>query len=503
MQLPRPDQMLRKYPHELSGGQRQRLMIAMALLPGPDLVIADEPTTALDVTIQAQILGLIRRLATERNVAVLLTTHDLGAAYEICDAVNVMYAGQDVESAPVDRFFAAPAHPYTTKLLASLPDADGTASGIPGEVPGLITPPGGCRFHPRCERADRAVPRSAPARRPARRRALGALLPSAPRSPMTQAILSLGDLQVHFAVRGPFNRRIGSIKAVDGVSFDLMPGEVFGLVGESGCGKSTLGKAIMGIHKPTAGEIWFEGQRIDRLAPAARRAVRRSLQYAYQDPGASLDPRWKIGSSLHEPLVIHTDLDAAAREKRIRSILEAVGLPDTHLDLYPHEISGGQQRRVGLARILTLHPKVVILDEPTSGLDVSVQATVLSLFRGLRETFDLTYVLISHDLAVIRTMCSRVAVMYLGRIVESGPTEAIFDRPRHPYTRSLVAAIPKIGGVRVTRDFWLQGEPPDPGNLPSGCRFRTRCPKAADLCAREEPALSPLAPGSVACHFPD
>ncbi len=201
--------------------------------------------------------------------------------------------------------------------------------------------------------------------------------------------------------------------------------------------------------------------------------------------------------------MIHTDLDAAARDERIRSILEAVGLPDTHLDLYPHEISGGQQRRVGLARILTLHPKVVILDEPTSGLDVSVQATVLSLFRGLRETFDLTYMLISHDLAVIRTMCSRVAVMYLGRIVESGPTDAIFDRPRHPYTRSLVAAIPKIGGVRVTKDFWLKGEPPDPGNLPSGCRFRTRCPKAADLCAREEPALGTLAEGSVACHFPD
>jgi oligopeptide/dipeptide ABC transporter ATP-binding protein len=320
---------------------------------------------------------------------------------------------------------------------------------------------------------------------------------------MTEGILSLRGLQVHFAVRGPFNRRIGSIRAVDGVSFDLMPGEVFGLVGESGCGKSTLGKAIMGIHRPTAGEIWFEGQRIDGLSPDARRAVRRSLQYAYQDPGASLDPRWKIGSSLHEPLVIHTDLDAAAREKRIRSILEAVGLPGTHLDLYPHEISGGQQRRVGLARILTLHPKVVILDEPTSGLDVSVQATVLALFRSLRQTFDLTYVLISHDLAVIRTMCSRVAVMYLGRIVESGPTEAIFDRPRHPYTRSLVAAIPRIGGARVTRDFWLKAEPPDPGNLPSGCRFRTRCPKAAERCAREEPALAPLASGEVACHFPD
>jgi len=320
---------------------------------------------------------------------------------------------------------------------------------------------------------------------------------------MTSPILSVRNLKVHFPVRGPFNRRIGAIKAVDDVSFDLVPGEVFGLVGESGCGKSTLGKTIMGIHRPNGGEIWFEGQRIDQLPPAARRAVRRSLQYAYQDPGASLDPRWKIGRSLGEPLVIHTDLDGAAREARIRSILDAVGLPDTHLDLYPHEISGGQQRRVGLARILTLHPKVVILDEPTSGLDVSVQATVLALFRSLRETFALTYMLISHDLAVVRTMCSRVAVMYLGRIVESGPTEAIFDRPRHPYTRSLLAAIPTIGGARVTKDFWLQGEPPDPGNLPSGCRFRTRCPKAAELCAREDPALRTLAQSSVACHFPD
>ncbi len=320
---------------------------------------------------------------------------------------------------------------------------------------------------------------------------------------MTSPILSVRELKVHFAVRGSFNRRIGSIKAVDGVSVDLIPGEVFGLVGESGCGKSTLGKTIMGINQPNGGEIWFEGRQIDRLSPAARRAVRKSLQYAYQDPGASLDPRWKIGRSLHEPLVIHSDLDATAREQRIRSILEAVGLPDTHLDLYPHEISGGQQRRVGLARILTLHPKVVVLDEPTSGLDVSVQATVLSLFRSLRQTFELTYMLISHDLAVVRTMCSRVAVMYLGRIVETGPTDEIFDRPHHPYTRSLVAAIPKIGGPRITRDFWLQGEPPDPGNLPSGCRFRTRCPKATDLCAREDPAPRPLGRSSVACHFPD
>ncbi|MBI3711197.1 MAG: ABC transporter ATP-binding protein [Proteobacteria bacterium] len=319
---------------------------------------------------------------------------------------------------------------------------------------------------------------------------------------MTEAILSVRNLRRHFAVRGPFNRRIGSIKAVDDVSFDLMPGEIFGLVGESGCGKSTLGKTIMGIHRPNGGEIWFGGQQIDLLLAAGQRAVRRNLQYAYQDPGASLDPRWKIGRSLHEPLIIHTALDQAEREAGIRKILEAVGLPGTHLDLYPHEISGGQQRRVGLARILTLHPKVVILDEPTSGLDVSVQATVLSLFRSLRETFQLTYIFISHDLAVIRMMCSRVAVMYLGRIVEMGPTDVIFDRPQHPYTKSLLAAIPKIGGVRVTRDFWLRGEPPDPGNLPSGCRFRTRCPKAVDRCAREEPALEATGCQSVACFFP-
>ncbi len=319
---------------------------------------------------------------------------------------------------------------------------------------------------------------------------------------MTGPILSVRRLKRSFPVLGPFNRRVGAIKAVDDVSFDLMSGEIFGLVGESGCGKSTLGKTIMGIHRPDAGEIWFGGQEIAQLPPASHRAVRRNLQYAYQDPGASLDPRWKIRRSLHEPLVIHTDLGPAEREARIRDILKAVGLPETHLDLYPHEISGGQQRRVGLARILTLHPKVVILDEPTSGLDVSVQATVLALFRALRETFQLTYILVSHDLAVVRMMCSRVAVMYLGRIVEMGPTGAIFDRPQHPYTRSLLAAIPKIGGARVTRDFWLEGEPPDPGNLPSGCRFRTRCPKAADVCAREEPEFRASDGQAVACHFP-
>jgi oligopeptide/dipeptide ABC transporter ATP-binding protein len=294
---------------------------------------------------------------------------------------------------------------------------------------------------------------------------------------------------------------VGWLRAVDGVSLTVEPGETLGLVGESGCGRSTLGKTVMGIHAPTAGDIRFAGREIGRLAKRERRRVARDLQYVYQDPGASLDPRWKVGALLHEPLKIHAALSRAEREREVRAILAAVGLPDAHLDLYPHELSGGQQRRVGLARILTLRPRLVILDEPTSGLDVSVQASVLKLFRSLQETFALTYVFISHDLSVVRAMCARIAVMYLGKIVELGPTAAVFEKPRHPYTQSLLAAVPRIGGRRVTLEFALEGEPPNPRDVPSGCRFRTRCPLAQARCAAEEPPLRPLDGRTVACHF--
>jgi oligopeptide/dipeptide ABC transporter ATP-binding protein len=320
---------------------------------------------------------------------------------------------------------------------------------------------------------------------------------SAPAAPL----LELVDLARHFPVRSAFGRRVGWLRAVDGVSLRVCPGETLGLVGESGCGKTTLGKTVMGIYPPTAGEIRFAGREIGRLPRRARRAVARDLQYVYQDPGASLDPRWKIGPSLHEPLRIHTRLTRTERDREVRAILAAVGLPDAHLDLYPHELSGGQQRRVGLARILTLRPRLVILDEPTSGLDVSVQASVLKLFRSLQETFALTYVFISHDLAVVRAMCADIAVMYLGKIVECGPTNRVFAAPRHPYTQSLLAAVPRIGGRRVTQDFALEGEPPNPRDVPSGCRFRTRCPLAQARCAEEEPALRPLDGRTVACHF--
>jgi len=315
-------------------------------------------------------------------------------------------------------------------------------------------------------------------------------------------ILEVRGLGKSFDVHGSFGRVKARLKAVDDVSFSLARGEVLGLVGESGCGKSTLGKTIMGIHEPTAGEVLFEGKLIAGGGFRRDNAMRARVQYAYQDPGASLDPRWKLRDSLHEPLVVHTDWPRARRDAHVREIVRLVGLPETHLDLYPHEISGGQQRRVGLARILTLRPEVVVLDEPTSGLDVSVQATVLTLFRDLQREFGLTYILVSHDLAVVRTMCDRVAVMYLGRIVEIGPTEEIFARPQHPYTRSLLAAMPRIGGPRIARDFALGGEPPDPANLPSGCRFRTRCPKAQPGCAATEPALLEAGGTRAACFHP-
>ena len=322
---------------------------------------------------------------------------------------------------------------------------------------------------------------------------------------MTRPILSVRNLTCRFPIRGAFGRTIGHIRALDGISFDLAQGEILGLVGESGCGKSTLGKSIIGIQKPNEGQVVFEGRDIAGKSPREAKEQRSRLQYAYQDPGASLDPRWRIGKSLEEPLIIHTRLPPRERSQKVADILDAVGLPASHLDLYPHELSGGQQRRVGLARILMLNPRVVILDEPTAGLDVSVQATVLTLFRDLQKKFYLTYMFISHDLSVVRAMCNRVAVMYLGRIVEIGLTEDIFANPQHPYTQSLLAAIPQINGRRVTETFWLKGEPPDASHLPKGCRFQGRCPHVAQICRTQDPALAVYGEANAlhesACHF--
>jgi oligopeptide transport system ATP-binding protein len=315
-------------------------------------------------------------------------------------------------------------------------------------------------------------------------------------------ILELRDVHTHFPLYNAWGRRTAWLRAVDGVSISVARGEILGIVGESGSGKTTIGKTIAGIHAPAAGDILFEGHDISQLSPREGREFRKGLQYCYQDPGASLDPHWHIGRSLAEPLVIHTTLSKAERNARVREVLASVGLPEGHLSLYPHEISGGQQRRVGLARILMVKPGLVVLDEPTSGLDVSVQAIVLRLFLDLREQLGLTYLFISHDLAVVRLVSQRIAVMYLGKIVELGATEQIFSAPRHPYTRSLLAAVPIAGGRRISSDFSLEGEPPNPARKPSGCGFRTRCPLAEARCAAEEPPLREL-PGGVqaACHF--
>jgi len=317
-----------------------------------------------------------------------------------------------------------------------------------------------------------------------------------------ESILELHDVHTHFPMHNAWGRRVGWLRAVDGVSVSVARGEILGIVGESGCGKTTIGKTIAGIHRPASGTIRFEGHDIGTLSPREGRAFRKGLQYCYQDPGASLDPHWRIGRSLAEPLMIHTELSRTERRARVGDVLTAVGLPEGHLQLYPHEISGGQQRRVGLARILMVQPGLVVLDEPTSGLDVSVQAIVLRLFLDLRERFGLTYLFISHDLAVVRLMSQRIAVMYLGKVVELGDTEQVFTAPRHPYTQSLLAAVPVAGGRRVSTGFSLEGEPPNPAKKPSGCAFRTRCARAEARCEAEEPPLRTLAAGiQAACHF--
>jgi len=318
---------------------------------------------------------------------------------------------------------------------------------------------------------------------------------------MENAILRVRNLKKYFASSvGFLGRRSTIIKALDGVSFDVAKGETFGLVGESGCGKSTLGKTILGIYRPTLGSVIFEGRNITHLSRKDVVKVRKDIQYVYQNPGSSLDPRWNVKKILAEPLRIHTALRAAAVEKKVEEMMEAVGLTQEQLSLYPHEFSGGQQRRLGLARILTLNPKVVILDEPTSGLDVSVQATILKLFTDLKVRFQLTYLFISHNLGVVQMMCGRVAVMYGGKIVEAGETSSLFAQPLHPYTRILLAAIPVVG-KRKEEDLSLSGEPPNPADFPSGCRFWPRCAQKEDRCTTEEPPLVTVEQGrEVSCH---
>ena len=553
--MPRPAERVSNYPHQLSGGMRQRVMIAMALACEPKLLIADEPTTALDVTIQKQILELIDSLRQRLGMAVILVTHDLGVIAGHTDRVAVMYAGRIVELAPTPALFAKPRHRYTEALLEALPEkaaASSAAPGpsgagrlysIPGQPPDLTSPLTGCRFAPRCrysrdecradepsltnpdfthffrcffpvdERtsgaaagaagAEEQISRDSPAERPEE---ISAAAPASPRP--GGELLVVSHLVKGFGVTAGavLQRRVGQVSAVADVSFAIPAGSTFGLVGESGCGKTTIGRLIVGLERASGGSIVLGGRDLAALSGRERRRQARVVQMMFQDSYASMDPRMRVGTILREPLVIQRDGNGASQRSRVTAMLSEVGLPASAAERYPHEFSGGQRQRLGLARALMLRPSLIVADEPVSALDVSIQAQILNLMRELQREHGLTYLFISHDLSVVRYMADTIGVMYLGKLVETGPADAVYGAPAHPYTKGLIDTVPVADPVaeRAKRHEGVAGELPSALEPPSGCRFRTRCPRAQELCATTEPPLRPFTSTGhlAACHFP-
>jgi oligopeptide/dipeptide ABC transporter ATP-binding protein len=499
-------QRITQFPHELSGGMRQRVMIAIALACDPELLVADEPTTALDVTIQAQILSLLAELKRERGMAMVLITHDFGAIAGIADRVAVMQAGQIVELDTVGVVMKSPRNPYTRALLrALLPQ--GTSS---------LVPPG-----------DSLAGRSVAARSP-RIEAGGAEAPGGGLGvaaelargtpPVTASAgiptLSISRLRVQFPVSRGWLARSVALRAVDDVSFDLHPGEALGVVGESGSGKSTLARAALRLLRPHAGQVVWLGKPVESLSTAALKPLRHNLQIVFQDPLASLDPRMTVGEIVAEPLRVHrTEFSAAERARAVADMLVRVGISADLVTRYPHEFSGGQCQRIGIARAMILKPRLLVCDEAVSALDVSIQAQIVTLLADLKREYGMSILFVSHNLAVVRRLCDRVLVLYLGRMMELASVEALYTEPRHPYTRALLEAVPipdpdlqpgRLGRV-------LGGEPPSPLNPPSGCVYRTRCPHAAEVCRTDIPVWEEQAarravgvPGEtahgVACH---
>jgi peptide/nickel transport system ATP-binding protein len=527
--MPKPAERVDDYPHQLSGGLRQRVIIAMALASDPQLLIADEPTTALDVTIQAQILDLLDDLRQQLRMSVILITHDMGVIAGRADRVLVMYAGKVAETAGTDALFARTRHPYTEALLQSIPRLDHDPAkrlpSVSGMPPDLAHLPPGCRFAPRCRNAQADClsvepelsgpaehqvacyhPVEAGSALDADRSAADHAEDPTDRNEATvvaaSVLLETSELVKEFSLHGPGSR---TVKAVSGITLTLQRGRTLGLVGESGCGKTTLGRVIAGLQKPTSGTINFNGQDVTDLGGNKLRLLRRERQLMFQDPYSSLDPRMHIAALLAEPLVIQGIGSKSERTDRVHQMLGEVGLADAVADMYPHELSGGQRQRVGLARALILNPRLIVADEPVSALDVSVQAQVLNLMRSLQERHELSYVVISHDLSVIRYLANEIAVMYLGKVVEVAPARALFEQTVHPYSRGLIDAIP-VPDPELARSrarIVVSGELPSAINPPSGCRFRTRCPLVQDICAAEEPPLQPFGPGHrAACHFP-
>jgi peptide/nickel transport system ATP-binding protein len=508
--LPAPAQRAAEFPFQMSGGMKQRVMIAMALAGDPDLLVADEPTTALDVTIQAQVLDVLKALQRERGMAMLLITHDLGIVAGMAHRVGVMYAGRLLEVADRERFFREPRHPYSRKLFESLLGTarrTGALAVIPGQVPALTEVFNRCRFAERCEHAapvcrqgepDLSEPAPGHAVRCARAAELGpfkgtaeAVAGAGSGEPVTaaSALLEVRELAVHFPIRKGLLRRVaGHVRAVDGITLDIPPGRTLALVGESGCGKTTAGKAIIQLLEPTSGSVVLDGVTLSTLRGEALRRRRRDFQIVFQDPYASLNPRARIGDILAEGQLALGDAgDAATIGQRSLALLQQVGLQQDALARYPHEFSGGQRQRIAIARALAVRPRLLVCDEPTSALDVSVQAQILNLLKSLQRDLGLSYLFITHNISVVEYIAHEVAVMYLGRIVERGSVAEVLGEPAHPYTRALLGAVPRIetgSGRPVVR---LEGELPSPSSPPAGCHFHPRCPQAFEDCRRDYP----------------
>ncbi|MDQ8727362.1 ABC transporter ATP-binding protein [Bradyrhizobium sp. LHD-71] len=529
--IPDPERRYQQYPNEFSGGMRQRVMIAIAMANDPDLLIADEPTTALDVTIQAQVMKVLARVRAKTGAAMVLITHDLGLVAETANRVAVMYGGRMMERAPVDPIFAQPRHPYTVGLISSLPRLDrnvGELYSIPGQVPNLAKRPPGCVFHPRCALSD--------GRSPCREqlpefRQVGADHRSAchfaeevaewsrktavvlsgdvahgsdRKEPATKApVLRIEQLSKDFAIRRRKGWGHDHLKAVRAVSLSLASGRTLGLVGESGCGKSTLGRLILRLIDPTEGKIWLMDADITTMKPSRLRPKRKELQVVFQDPYASLDPRMTVHEVIAEPLRINGRYNAA----RVNELLQHVGLSPEVAGRRPPEFSGGQRQRIAIARALALGPDVMILDEAVSALDVSIQAQVINLLKSLQRELGLSYLFISHDLSVVHHISDDVAVMYLGKLIEFGSRDQVFGSPAHPYTQALLSAIPAPDPARArsSERIVLSGDMPNPLSPPSGCAFRTRCLKATEKCAQLEPELvERTGPAHLsACHYAD
>ncbi|MBP2562081.1 peptide/nickel transport system ATP-binding protein [Neorhizobium galegae] len=510
--IPDAARRIESYPFEMSGGMRQRVMIAMALSCRPRLVIADEPTTALDVTIQAQIVELLKELTAETGAAMIFITHDLGLVARFAHKVGVMYAGKLVEFGPVKDIFARPRHPYTQSLLDTIPPVDQLErrrlAQIPGFPPDMKLPVTGCAFKDRCAGAHRRCFEVAPELEPrghghaaacwlpeglgAGRQMERALIP--PMEPAADAgedrvVVEINNLHKHFTTRSSLPwRKPPTVRAVNGISLRIRKGETLGIVGESGCGKSTVARLLLGLDPATSGDIFIDGM----------------AQMVFQDPSSSFNPKMTLFNIIQEPLVVTGWGTKAERETRVRELLGQVGLDESYMHRYPSQLSGGQRQRIAIARALALKPSVVVADEPTSALDVSVRAQIINLLVDLKQKLRVSFVFISHDLLTVSYISDKIAVMYLGEVVEYGPADEVFNNPAHPYTQALISAVPipdpEAEEARIQKP--LSGELPSPLNLPVGCSFASRCPKATDYCRTHKMVLKPYSKTrETACHY--